>query len=123
MYVLVQDVFNDTISMTAWVWLDIDTFDWVIHLYVSESDVSNACMIHAWWNRSKGHTNGESGLNILSKDVFGTFGDLVTFIAWFWDNGIIEVGNLHSSENDVSSPGVNSISVKREHWNFKGEIT
>jgi len=79
-------------------------------------------MIVAWWNRSESHTNGKSGLDILSENVFGTFTDCIALVTWFWNDGIIEVGDLQSSESNVSSPGIDSVGVEWEDWGFNGDI-
>jgi len=106
----------------SWIWFNIDTFNWVIHFNVSESNVSHALMIGAWSNRSQGHTNGESRLDIFSEDVFGTFANRIALITWFWNNSIIEVSDLQSSEGDVSRPSVDSIGVQWENWGFNRQI-
>jgi hypothetical protein len=102
MNVFVQDVLDDTISMVSWVWLDVNTFNWIVHLDVSHGDISHTLMVGAWWNGTDSHTYGVNGMNVFSEDVFGTFGNLVTFISWFWNDSIIEVGNLKSSESNIS---------------------
>jgi len=106
----------------TWVWLNIDTFNWVVHHNVSESNVSHALMICAWSNRSDGHTNCESGMNVFSEDVFGTLGNCVALVTWFWNYSIIEVSDLQSSEGNVSSPSIDSIGVEWEDWGLNGEI-
>jgi len=71
-------------------------------LDVSHGDISHALMIGAWWHGTDSHTDGINGVNVFSKNVFGTFGNFVTFIARFWNDSIIEVGNLKSSESNIS---------------------
>jgi hypothetical protein len=88
---------------------------------VSKMNVSNTVMILTWWNRSNAHSNGKVNFNIFNKNILCAIGKHLSFITWFWNNGIIKVGDLESSIGSISSSVIDSISVQWEHWELNIE--
>ena len=120
--VLIQDILDDTRSSFTWVSLNIDSLEGVSEDNVSEGNISNASNVIMRRYSTDGHTNSVDHGAVFNSDVFSALCDLIFTIAGLNSNGIIEASDCHISDDDVGSCGINTISIKRESWNSKGEI-
>ena len=59
--ILIQDVFNDSISIITWVALDVDTLERKMLHNISECNISNTVVSSVRRNRPDGHTNSHIG--------------------------------------------------------------
>lgn len=83
---------------------------------VSEDNILHASMVFVWWDGADGHSDAICNLAIFNQNILGAIRTPITTVTWLWDYGVVEIGNLDSSESSVSSLEINSIGVQWEGW-------
>jgi len=116
--VVVHDVSDLSCTFRAWICLDIEGFERILKLDISELDSSDATMVNARSYRPKGHTYTKFNVHVLNENVLRAtvFGDLEALVGRLHSNSIIKIGNVYVSDGNVGTLRVNTVSIKRESW-------
>lgn len=95
--VFVKDVLNFSRSRVSWVSLYINSFHWVIKVYVFEVNSSDTCMIITRRNRSNDSPDAKKHSHVLNIDVLRAtiLGHLIGLVRWLDCNGIIPIRDLN----------------------------
>jgi len=118
--VLVGNISDFSRAFISWVSLNINCFQRSGEFDVSKDNISDTVVILVRRNRPNTHSNTQVNINVLNENILCAV-DTITSMTCFWNNGIIEVGDVDISERSVSSSHIDSISVQWEprHREFK----
>jgi len=120
--VLVEDVRDDS-SLTRrqvlclvaiWILLDINSFERTFKSHILKSNVFYASEITSGGNGTDCHTNSVGHFDIAHEDIFRALSKLTSLVHRLHSDGIVEVCDLDTLDEDVLTRWVNTVSVERK---------
>jgi len=118
--VFICDV-SDFTSTFSRIGFNVNCFKWMIELDISKQNVFNAVVIYTWRNWTNAHTNRKVNFDIFDENILSAVREHLSTVTWFWNDGIVKIGDLKPSISCISTGKINSIGVQWEHWKFNIE--
>ena len=120
--ILVDDVSDLTTrarrirASTSSLCFDVNCLEWVVECAVAESHIVNTAVFVFRWHRSHRKANTVPDVQVTHSHVLCAVDQRVVPITWLDCYGVVEVCNVESLNQNISTMGVYAIGVKREHW-------